>query len=171
MEGLLSVLLPVSPRTSPAFRFDWIPGSLPGIDPPNQRLDLSKSILRERPRQTGAGSLVRSGTIDDNLLVAGKLVEGRFQAIRRDVKGPRKADLAAQIGIAGSSVENQNRFSAIQFLLELFDGDPVFGLADDGLAGKEEPMAEEEDGEEEKRLAGEEVSRHGIDSFQDGSVR
>jgi hypothetical protein len=68
------------------------------------------------------------------------------------MKGPWEAHLAAKVGIAGSSVENQNRFSTLQFLLELFDSDAVFRLSENRLGVKEEPAADQEQGEKKRLL-------------------
>jgi len=69
------------------------------------------------------------------------------------MKGSREANLTAEIGVAGSSIENQDGFASIQFPLELFDGDAVFRLTDDGLDGKEEPAADQEQREQARSLA------------------
>jgi hypothetical protein len=49
------------------------------------------------------------------------------------MKGPGKTDLAAKVGVARPSVENQEGLTAVQFLFEFFDGEAILGLSGNRL--------------------------------------
>ncbi len=113
--------VPPKPELLLVFWLDRVAGLLPGIEPAEQSLDASESFLTQCPRHTGAGSFVRSGAVDDYLLVFRQLGEPGGQIIEGDMDGAFDPDGAADESSPRARIDDHHIFPAIHLALEFLD--------------------------------------------------
>src|SRR5215471_1696616 len=91
---------------------------LPSIESALQSIDIRETLISQFLRHTGAGVLVRSGTIDDRELILGKCRQ-RVEALRIDAYVASDALGRLVVGMLRSGIKNRHRLMRIDMFLEL----------------------------------------------------
>lgn len=102
-------------------RFNRIAGFFPRLESTQQSPDFFESVVSQCPRHTGAGRFVRSGAVNNDLLLLRQRVDLRIQLVQRNVDSALEPDRTAEIRTAGSGIDNQNRFLTVHLALEIPD--------------------------------------------------
>jgi hypothetical protein len=100
---------------------EWIAVGAPCAQATFQWANLSNAFSSEEQRHTGAGSFIRSSTVEDHFAVAGQLIILLFEFLRVHAKGPRNG-FGVGFEVHGvSQIHDDEVFAGVDFFLQFFD--------------------------------------------------